>query len=66
MSVLDNVMVGALCRTNSLKEAREIAHEQLRVVSLDRKASFLAGGLPIGERKKLEVARVRIGGHRCG
>src|SRR6266542_1440004 len=35
MTVLDNVMVGALARTNSL-----------------------AGGLPIGERKKLEVARV--------
>jgi branched-chain amino acid transport system ATP-binding protein len=58
MTVVDNVMVGALCRTNSLKVAREIAHEQLRVVRLDHKADFLAGGLPIGERKKLEVARV--------
>ena len=58
MSVLDNVMVGALCRTNSLKVARDIAMEQLQVVRLDRKADFLAGGLPIGERKKLEVARV--------
>ncbi len=58
MSVLDNVMVGALCRTNSLKAARAVAMEQLEVVRLDHKASFLAGGLPIGERKKLEVARV--------
>ena len=58
MSVLDNVMVGALCRTNSLRVAREIAHEQLTVVKMDAKASFLAGGLPIGERKKLEMARV--------
>jgi branched-chain amino acid transport system ATP-binding protein len=57
MSVLDNVMVGALARTSSLKAAREIAHAQLEVVRMDRKASFLAGGLPIGERKKLEVAR---------
>ncbi len=57
LSVLDNVMVGALCRTNSLKVAREIAHEQLKVVRLDHKADFIAGGLPIGERKKLEVAR---------
>jgi len=57
LSVLDNVMVGALVRTNSLKVAREVAMEQLRVVRLDRKASFAAGGLPIGERKKLEVAR---------
>jgi branched-chain amino acid transport system ATP-binding protein len=58
MSVVDNVMVGALCRTNSLKMAREMAMEQVRVVRLEHRANFLAGGLPIGERKKLEVARV--------
>jgi branched-chain amino acid transport system ATP-binding protein len=58
MTVLDNVMVGALARTNSLKVAREEAHRQLHVVGLEHKDSFLAGGLPIGERKKLEVARV--------
>jgi branched-chain amino acid transport system ATP-binding protein len=32
--------------------------QQLRHVRLDGKADALAGGLPIGERKKLEVARV--------
>lgn len=58
MTVIDNVMVGALCRTNSLKTAREMAMEQLRVVRIEHKAGFQAGGLPIGERKKLEVARV--------
>jgi branched-chain amino acid transport system ATP-binding protein len=58
MTVVDNVMVGALCRTNSLKTAREMAMEQLSVVRIEHKAGFLAGGLPIGERKKLEVARV--------
>jgi len=58
MSVVDNVMVGALCRTNSLKKAREMAMEQIRVVRLEHRADFRAGGLPIGERKKLEVARV--------
>ena len=58
MTVLDNVMVGALLRTHSLRVAREVALEQLRIVRLDEKAGFLAGGLPIGERKKLEVARV--------
>ncbi len=57
MTVLDNVMVGALARTRSLKVARDIAHEQLHVVHLDHKDAALAGGLPIGERKKLEVAR---------
>jgi len=58
LSVLDNVVVGALRRTNSVKEAREHAHEQLRVVGLDKKSDLSAGALPIGERKKLEVARV--------
>ncbi|HET9551673.1 MAG TPA: ABC transporter ATP-binding protein [Anaeromyxobacteraceae bacterium] len=58
LSVVDNVMVGALARTNSLRVAREVAMEQLRVVRMDQKAGALAGGLPIGERKKLEVARV--------
>jgi branched-chain amino acid transport system ATP-binding protein len=58
LSVLDNVLVGALVRTSSVHEAREIAREQLHVVKMAHKADFLAGGLPIGERKKLEVARV--------
>ena len=57
LSVLDNVVVGALCRTNSVHEAREMAHEQLKLVGLDDKPALLAGALPIGERKKLEVAR---------
>jgi len=58
MTVVDNVMVGALLRTSSLRVARQVALEQLHVVKLEAKAGFLAGGLPIGERKKLEVARV--------
>ena len=58
LTVLDNVVVGALVRTGSVPEAREIAREQLHVVKMAHKADFLAGGLPIGERKKLEVARV--------
>jgi branched-chain amino acid transport system ATP-binding protein len=57
MTVVDNVMVGALVRTSSLKVAREVAHEQLKIVRMDHRADFLAGGLPIGERKKLEIAR---------
>jgi branched-chain amino acid transport system ATP-binding protein len=57
LSVIDNVMVGALVRTSSLRVAREAAMEQLGIVRLQHKASMVAGGLPIGERKKLEVAR---------
>ncbi len=57
LSVLDNVMVGALARTNRLSVAREVAMAQLEVVHLQGRSAQLAGGLPIGERKKLEVAR---------
>jgi len=58
LTVLDNVVVGALCRTNSVQEARKAAQVQLHLVRLEDKAELLAGALPIGERKKLEVARV--------
>jgi len=58
LTVLENTVVGGLLRTNSVAEAREIAFEQLRVVGLEKRAGVLAGGLPIGERKKLELARV--------
>src|SRR5215217_1814554 len=36
LSVLDNVIVGALCRTHSVREARRIAEDQLQLVRLDR------------------------------
>jgi branched-chain amino acid transport system ATP-binding protein len=58
LTVLENTVVGALCRTNSVAEAKQIAFEQLRVVGLAKRSEVLAGGLPIGERKKLELARV--------
>jgi branched-chain amino acid transport system ATP-binding protein len=57
LTVLDNVMVGALAHTWSLKKARDMAMEQLLVVRMEHRANSLAGGLSIGERKKLEVAR---------
>ena len=58
LTVLENAMVGGLCRTSKVAEAKEIALAQLRVVGLEKRAEALAGGLPIGERKKLELARV--------
>jgi len=51
-------MVGAYARTRSREAARAEALDQLRVVGLEARAGALAGGLPIGQRKKLEVARV--------
>jgi branched-chain amino acid transport system ATP-binding protein len=58
LSVLENVMVGALARTPSLKVAREAALHQLELMRMEKKTNSLAGSLSIGERKKLEVARV--------
>ena len=58
LTVLENAVVGALCRSASVSRAKGIALEQLRVVGLEKRAGVLAGGLPIGERKKLELARV--------
>jgi branched-chain amino acid transport system ATP-binding protein len=58
LNVLDNVVVGALLHTRSVREAREAAVEHLKAVGMHSRMDALAGGLPIGERKKLEVARV--------
>ena len=57
LSVLENAMIGALCHTTHLGRAREKALAQLTRVGLAGKRELLAGALPIGERKKLEVAR---------
>jgi branched-chain amino acid transport system ATP-binding protein len=57
LTVLENVMIGALARTGSLTRARDLAQEQLQVVGMGHRAGFNAGSLPIGERKKLEMAR---------
>jgi branched-chain amino acid transport system ATP-binding protein len=58
LTVLENVMVGAFSVTNSTKEAEAIAQEQLKVVRLSDYATKSAGSLPIGWKKKLELARV--------
>jgi len=58
LTVLENVMVGAFSVTTVAKEAEAIAKEQLRVVGLNDYVTKSAGSLPIGLKKKLELARV--------
>ncbi len=62
MSVRDNVMTGALFSCNgarrSLKEARAMSEEPLRLVGLTEQAELPAGALTLGGKKKLELARV--------
>ena len=57
MTVVENVMVGALTRTTNVKHAREQAHEWLRRVGLIEKANAYARTLSTGQRKRLEMAR---------
>ena len=72
MTVLENVMVGRHCRTKSelftalfrlpgfYREEREImqsAKERLQFVGLLDQGNELAGNLPYGDQRKLEIAR---------
>ncbi|MDI6763153.1 MAG: ABC transporter ATP-binding protein [Thermodesulfobacteriota bacterium] len=57
MTVLENVVVAALNRTKSIKEAREKALQTIEFVGLKEKKNTLASGLTLGHRKRLELAR---------
>jgi branched-chain amino acid transport system ATP-binding protein len=57
ISVLDNVLIGALAEEESVLQARERAGEMLRLVGLEDQRDTLAKGLTIGNRKRLEVGR---------
>ncbi len=58
LTVLENVMIGAFSITNATGEANIMAMEQLHAVGLSDYATKPAGSLPIGLKKKLELARV--------
>jgi len=58
LTVLENVLVGSLWYENNMGDARCIAREALDQVGLLGIADQKAKGLPIGHRKKLELARV--------
>jgi len=57
MSVLDNVMVGALNAHRHVRDAQRRAREILALLHLEGKAELLAASLTLPERKRLEVAR---------
>jgi len=57
LSVLDNVIVGALLRTGSMDEARRHARSVIERIGLGAKADVPAATLTLPERKRLEVAR---------
>ena len=57
LSVRDNVMIGALTRLRHVREARREAERVIEICGLSPHAEARAKGLPVGLRKRLEVAR---------
>ncbi len=57
LSVRDNVMIGALTRRASVREARADAEHVIDICGLGPHASAHARALPLALRKRLEVAR---------
>lgn len=57
LSVFENILVGAFARTRDRSEARRIAQDTIEFTDLAGLADSLADGLPIGLRKRLELAR---------
>jgi len=57
MTVIDNVMASAFCRTGTTKKANEDALKILEFTGLADQKDKPAKSLPIGGRKRLEIAR---------
>lgn len=57
MTVLENVMVGALLRHPTLDAAREVAWRVLESVGLRDRGMMLAGELNVAGQKRIELAR---------
>jgi len=57
MSVIDNVIASAFLRMKSRIQAEEIALETIKFTGLVDDRNVISKGLPLGKRKKLEIAR---------
>jgi branched-chain amino acid transport system ATP-binding protein len=57
VTVLENVVVGALSRTPSVREARAASAEVLAFVGLAERRDTVASSLTPGDQKRLELAR---------
>lgn len=57
MTVEENVMVGAFCRTNNPEIARREAQEIMELLDLNEKAQSLPTELPIAIQRKIELGR---------
>jgi len=57
LTVLENVKIGAYCRNPSSRVAEELALQVLDTIGLFELRYDLASALPVGHRKKLELAK---------
>jgi len=57
MSVLDNVIASAFLRAKTKTDAEKIAAEVLEFTALQDDRDVISKGLPLGKRKRLEIAR---------
>ena len=57
LTVLENVMASAFCRTNDRETAREMAMEATAFAEMEPWRDRVASSLPLGMRKRLEMAR---------
>jgi branched-chain amino acid transport system ATP-binding protein len=64
MTVLDNVLCGALRRTNRVSEARERALRLVAFTGLGGKEALLAAALTLADKKRLEICRALATGPR--
>ena len=64
LSVLENVIVGALNANRTVVEAREKSEDMIEKLGLWRKRDQAASALTLPERKRLEVARALATGPR--
>lgn len=64
LSVFDNILVGAFARTSDRVEARRVAEDIINFTDMAGLRDALADGLPIGTRKRLELARSLATGPR--
>jgi branched-chain amino acid transport system ATP-binding protein len=64
LSVMENVVVGALNACAGVREARDKARQVIEQLGLAGKADLLASSLTLPDRKRLEVARALATGPR--
>jgi len=57
MSVLDNVVASSFLRARDKNHAQELAKESLQFTGLYDDRDVISKGLPLGKRKRLEIAR---------